>query len=71
MSGIARAVLKAGGQAALARLLTKGTKTPFNPIAVYHWATKGYVPAKHVKAVSRVTGIPIKDLLPEPLPPTE
>ena len=51
MNGIERAVFIAGGQHALARAL--GLTQP----AVRNWVRQGWVPAKRLVDVERVTGV--------------
>lgn len=55
----ARAVEVAGSQAALARMVDVSQPT------VWRWVRDARIPAEHVPAVSRVTGIPRRELRPD------
>jgi hypothetical protein len=62
-TGIERAIDVAGGQMSLARMLTRETGQAMWQPNISRWCDKGYVPEKYVKLISRVTGIPVDDLV--------
>lgn len=65
LSGVQRAIIAAGGQAALARLVSEHSGIEIDPPHVAWWVKVDYVPTKYILAVSRATGIAVEDLLPE------
>ena len=60
-SAIKRAVDKAGGQSALARLIGSGVKQQ----NVWHWVQTGVVPPKRCWAIEQATGVSRRALRPD------
>jgi hypothetical protein len=63
LSGIECAVRSAGGQTALAAMLTKKIGRHLHRESVSLWVHRGYVPPEHSHAISELTGIPVAELI--------
>lgn len=65
LTGIDRAVIAAGGQKELARMLSEASGRTVHFRSVTYWKQQGYVSMPYIRYVSRLTGVPIEDLIDE------
>lgn len=68
-NGLTEAIKKAGGQAALARVLAQRTGRPIRQGHIWAWINRsGRVPPELVLAIESVTGVSRSDLRPDLYP---
>lgn len=67
-AALEEAISIAGGQTALARLLTAATGRLYVQPVVANWRKRGQVPADSVAAIEQVTGVSCHSLRPDVFP---